>query len=306
MAEIDGQRRLNQLEMLCEAVGMHPDLTIPGVTSEFIERLVQQDLWALHRPVPLSAMNGNNPSLPIRENTYEPHQESIWRAKLELHRPRIERAIPCVGRLETTRAGRERVAGTGWLVRSDIVVTNRHVAAAAASALPNDPMRLRIDFLEEDGREDDDGTDAWSELRIEEVLYLAPEDALDLAFLRIEDHAAALQGAVIELGDDVEIGMDVCTIGYPTTRDTLYDPGYFFQMFGDMLGVKRLSPGTILGVSPQRIDHDCATLGGSSGSVILDMNSGRAVALNYGEDGPINFGVPARIVRERLERIARP
>ena len=304
MADTDPQREKNQLDILRELMDEQPDLPSLKFTTAQIEALLQRDDWSMNHYVPLSAWNLNNPSLRIEHRTY-PAASNTWRGKLEEHRTQIERVIPYVGRLETTRCGREKVEGTGWLVREDVVVTNRHVANAIGPSLADATARLRIDFVEENGRNRDAAVNTperQQEFRVLEVLYTAEELVLDLAFLRIAPGAGAKR-AVIELGEDPCVGMDVCTIGYPTLRDTIYSPAHFFLMFGAILGVKRLSPGKVLAVEPARTTHDCATVGGSSGSVILDMTSGKAVAINYAEKGRVNVGVPASIVRERLALI---
>lgn len=298
-------RALNQLDILRDKLRAGPTMVRPGFTPELIAALLEQDRWYMSLAVPRSAWNGNNPSLPLELGTFEPPSASVWTERLTTHRAQITRAIPHVGRLETTRLGTEKVEGTGWLVRNDVVVTNRHVARGIAGSIASQEARLRIDFLEEDGDNHDggaDGPESASESRVLEILYMAPEDPFDLAFLRIEPRGST-EDAMIELHDHVEVGMDVCAIGYPALRDTIYTEEYFYKMFGSLLGSKRLSPGSIVEASPERVSHDCATVGGSSGSVILDIASGKAVALNYGERDRVNDAVPARVIRERLAQL---
>lgn len=302
------QREKNQLERLRDLVLAQPQLVLPDITPAMIEALLQRDGWDMSIMVPTSAWNGNNVTLPVLRGTYAP-ATSIWRAKLEAQRAHIERAIPCVGRLERTEGNIERVEGTGWRVRDDVVVTNRHVAKGLLESIEKQTARLRIDFLEEDGSNGDPGEDEperGSEFRVLDVPYMAPEPEIDLAFVRIEPRTGA-ERAVIALGDDPRVGMDVCAIGYPAVRDTVYDAvyhrDYFFDIFGSLLGVKRVSPGTVTTIDGGRVSHDCSTAGGSSGSVVLDLATGKAIALNYGEGGRVNHAVPVSIVRQRLAGI---
>ena len=52
--------------------------------------------------------------------------------------------------------------------------------------------------------------------------------------------------------------------------------------------------------------HDCSTLGGNSGSVVLDLATGQAVGLHFaGRFLEANYAVPAAVVAARLERVLR-
>lgn len=300
----------NQLDQLLALVRAHPERLIPSIKPAFIEEILRRDHWTMSIAIPTSAMHGNNPTVPTLLDTFKVPATSIWQERLEANRKRIERAIPLVGRVETTVRGAdgedvEKVQGTGWLVRDDVVVTNKHVAGAIEAFVNSGDARLRIDFHEEDGDNQVAGPGAPErsfEYNVLDVVYQAPEKSLDLAFLRIEANATAPGGA-LELADLPEAGTYICAIGFPAVKDTLLRHEDFERMFGAILGVKRLSPGLIWAVEPGRIVHDCATMGGSSGSLILDLQTGKAVALNYGEDGPRNFAVPASIVRERLDLV---
>lgn len=309
MTDLLGERRIrNQLDILRELVRAQPQELLPDLTSAAIDELLRRDGWNMSLAIPASGWNGNNATLPVVAGTYA-EVTGIWRELLESRRPEIQRALPCVGRLEWTTQGQEKIEGTGWRVRDDMVVTNRHIAEGLLETITQPNARLRIDFVEEDENNVEAAEHAperAGEFRVVDVPYMAPEGALDLAFVRIETRGDARR-PVIELGEDPQAGTKVCAIGYPAVRDTVYDavlgPDYFSQIFGFLLGVKRVSPGTIITTAADRVVHDCATAGGSSGSVILDPASGKAVALNYGEDGRVNHAVPVSIIRERLAHI---
>jgi endonuclease G len=51
-------------------------------------------------------------------------------------------------------------------------------------------------------------------------------------------------------------------------------------IYGKIYNKKRLAPGSVWGVEPTRILHNCTTLGGNSGSVVLDLDSGKALGLH--------------------------
>ena len=58
---------------------------------------------------------------------------------------------------------------------------------------------------------------------------------------------------------------------------------------------------------PDVVLHDCSTLGGNSGSVLLDLATGEAVGLHFaGRFLEANYAVPAAVVAARLEQVLRP
>ena len=51
------------------------------------------------------------------------------------------------------------------------------------------------------------------------------------------------------------------------------------------------------------LEHDASTLGGNSGSVILDMATGLAIGLHFaGSFLQANYAIPAAVVRQVLEK----
>ena len=56
------------------------------------------------------------------------------------------------------------------------------------------------------------------------------------------------------------------------------------QIFANVFNVKRLQPGEIRTVFDQRhiLEHDCSTLGGNSGSCVVDLETKQVVGLHYG------------------------
>src|SRR6185436_11600225 len=106
----------------------------------------------------------------------------------------------------------------------------------------------------------------------------------------------------IPLAPRAQAGADGAVIGYPA-RDSRNDAGTMRDICGDGYNVKRLAPGRTTDVTPARLMHDCSTLGGNSGSVILDLATGEAVGLHFGGFFlETNFAVPASVVADRLER----
>ena len=104
---------------------------------------------------------------------------------------------------------------------------------------------------------------------------------------------------------DVQAGEDIAVVGYPA-RDSRNDAGLMSRIFGDVYDVKRFSPGKVDAVPKGvwHLTHDCTTLGGNSGSVVMDLATGRSVGLHFAGLYMIeNYAVPSSILRRyRRER----
>ncbi|MEO3854057.1 serine protease [Acrocarpospora sp. B8E8] len=231
--------------------------------------------------------------------------------RLASARPALERAIPSAGRVDL-RNHRLQWAGTAWMVREDIAVTNRHVAEVFArqngdafvfrTHFDGSMTRATLDWRREYQRP------AESRFRVEEVLWIEPDGSADVALLRVsatgEDGEA--QPPVIELMTEEEIAATtaVAVIGYPA-RDSRNSADDQRRLFGDVYGVKRLAPGQVTTAPADGLlQHDATTLGGNSGSVLIGLETGKAAALHFaGVEHVANHAVQAhvieRIIRER-------
>jgi endonuclease G len=269
-----------------------PSSVLPGVDPrEAIIRL-------FGRPVLLIRQDS------IVQQTFEDPESRTWLGRLEASRPLLEACIPAVGRIEVRGHSELGWVGTGWLVAENIVVTNRHVAAEFAFRngstftfrrnAEGELIRPSINFRCEYQQDEE------NEFRLEEVLHIEGPDGPDLALLRVRAKSA--------LGDDLPspIALDqepsrpdqwVVVIGYPAQDGRRNDPVIMQHVFGGIYQVKRLAPGSILAVSDAYFTHDCTTLGGNSGSVVLDLMSGRAVGLHFGgRYGRANYAIPSKVI----------
>lgn len=226
--------------------------------------------------------------------------------------PTIEPTLPLVGRIDVANfAGTADYLGTGWLVAPDVVVTNRHVAQLIArwdggtyrfrAGRFGDPLECSVNYARELGRAGD-GIDI---AKVEEVIWIEP-DALqaDIAFLKV---ARRSDGAVqdrIELAErDGEPGSGVAVIGYPARAPAhvIPDQAWMERIYGGTYDVKRIAPGLMDDESRGWATHDCTTLGGNSGSVVVDLATGRAMALHFAGLYMIeNYAVPASTIRRYL------
>lgn len=224
-------------------------------------------------------------------------------------RTRLARAIPSTGRIDL-RNHRHDWAGTAWVVAPDVVVTNRHVAAEFARphrdgfVFQGNPdgtaVVATVDWCHEFGSGHE------SRFRVEEVLWMEPDGSADVALLRL--CARGEQGqempAPIPLMSPAEIddrapGAWVAVVGYPAF-DSRNDAADQQRIFDGIFNVKRLAPGQVTYFSALPVlHHDATTLGGSSGSVVVDLDSGKAIGLHFGGiEGARNEAVHAGRVHE--------
>ena len=205
--------------------------------------------------------------------------------KLEQHRPAIEAALRSVCRIEADGHPEHDCLGTGFLVTDDVIMTNRHVAKLFVS-LGGPPWQVepgitvRVDFNEEflagEPREH----------AMTEVVSISTD--VDMALLRVAKTSSSGQPLPpplrISSTTSAVRGSDVYVIGYP-----LYNPlaaggnaEALHRIFSDLYGIKRVQPGQVTSLAPdtREIVHDCSTLGGNSGSCLIDLQSGDVIGLH--------------------------
>jgi endonuclease G len=232
----------------------------------------------------------------------------IWKARLEQAATPLSLAAAAVGRIEV-EGHRLDWVGTGWFVAEDVVVTNRHVAAEFARARGDGfvfrrgalgvPMSASIDLLEEIGSADS------LTCRLERVLHIEDDDGPDLAFIRIAPAAGHTPPPPIALASAaVELDEAIAVIGYPARDSRIPDVELMDRIFGNVYDKKRLAPGLIMRADERRIQHDCSTLGGNSGSVLVSLRTGAAVGIHFaGTFLTANLAVPGATIRARLDAV---
>jgi endonuclease G len=240
------------------------------------------------------------------------HSSEVIAERLRCAEKQLAESIPSVGRIEL-RNHRLEWVGTGWLVRPDIVVTNRHVAEEFGrrrgggfgfrSGPAGTLVRANLDCCREYGEIKE------SRFRVTDVLWIEPDGSVDVAVIRIsprdENGAAAPPPIPLMNSSDLNaagIGAWVAVIGYPA-YDNRCDSDDQRRIFDGIYGVKRIAPGQITGlISEQILHHDATTLGGNSGSLVLDLASGRAAAIHFGGlAGERNLAVQAPVITRVLE-----
>ncbi|MBI3435689.1 MAG: DNA/RNA non-specific endonuclease [Proteobacteria bacterium] len=215
-------------------------------------------------------------------------------------RGRIEAAIPSIGRVELPGSTRYPYGGTGFVVGDGLIMTNRHVAELFATGLGDrrlafiDGAKAGIDFLREFGQP------TGTTLMVRKVVMIHPY--WDMALLAVDGLPATRAPLKLALQDARDLaGRDIFVVGYPA-----FDPrnptDVQQNLFNGRFGVKRLQPGELQGGTQaasfgklvRAATHDCSTLGGNSGSAVIDLETGQVLGLHFGgQYQQQNFCVPA-------------
>jgi endonuclease G len=248
----------------------------------------------------------------VRNDQYEiPSDHHVWADRLRSGQARIHQAIRAVGRIELRGHPSYPWVGTAWLIAPDIIVTNRHVAEEFATSngrgfvfrpgLNGEAISGSIDYMEEYGSGGD------RSVAFDQVLFIARRaaDQPDLAVIRLRRDVDT--SPIPLAATSRPRGQYIAVIGYPARDDRRNDPQAARDIFGDIYEKKRLAPGEIQGNDhPVYFEHNCTTLGGNSGSVVLDAESGEAIGLHFaGRFERANYAVRSDVLRRYLDSLGR-
>jgi endonuclease G len=213
-------------------------------------------------------------------------------------RARLQKVIPSIGRVELPGATDYPYAGTGFVVGDGMVMTNRHVAEIFSDGLGTRGLVFKsgrhagMDFLHELDRP------TGPTFAVRDIIMIHPY--WDLALLAVDGLTAEpVRLSQRDPGDGIE--REVVAIGYPAF-DTRNDADVQNDLFRHVFGVKRMQPGLVRGRRSTEsfgkmvlaASHDCSTLGGNSGSAIIDLDTGEVLGLHFGGQYQLmNFAVPA-------------
>lgn len=226
---------------------------------------------------------------------------------------RLFSVLPLIGRIDVVNFPNVDYLGTGWFVDTDIVVTNRHVASLIARwdgrkfaftrGIGGQTIESSICTAHEF---DDLAPDASRMFNVTEVLYIERDGGHDVAFLKVARHTDGRGPSFISVAEnDASDDVPVCVIGYPARapKNVIPDQELMKKLYRDRFDVKRAAPGFTSGHEHASTTHDCTTLGGSSGSVVLELAMGKAVGLHYaGIYEENNFAVPASALADYIKR----
>ncbi|MGX1159802.1 endonuclease G [Arthrobacter sp. SLBN-100] len=280
--------------------GRGPQLEIGGQTVDRFE--FAQETIVLRTGRPVLAVVDDEAQL-----VFSDPESSVWESRLRDASGHLQAAARAVGRIEVEGHSLAWL-GTGWLVQPDVVVTNRHVAAEFGrhdgtsfvfkQGIAGTRMEASIDFLEEIG------STRERTFRLNRILHIEDSAGPDLAFIRLTPTRGSSLARPIGLSSHEDENEMVAVIGYPARDSRIPDQQLMDEIFGNVYNKKRLAPGQLIGSDPTSVRHDCSTLGGNSGSVVLSLSTGKAVGLHFaGRFLQGNFAVPGTVVAERLDKV---
>jgi endonuclease G len=237
----------------------------------------------------------------IHNNVFDPVPMDIWSHLNtdEVH-ARLEPLFPSIGRIELPATPTIPYGGTGFVVGPNLLMTNRHVARLFADGLGTrityHTGGSAIDFKREDGTPP---TDTSAHVDVTGVLMIHPY--WDMALLKVAALPASAKPLPLSiLAPEGLVGRDVIVVGYPA-RDYRNALDVQDRVFQKKYGVKRMQPGkaqareryTSFENLVDAMTHDSSTLGGNSGSALIDLQTGTVVGLHFaGEYLKANYGVP--------------
>ena len=277
--EIPGQKGLEKLSQ-------NQDANVSDVELDAMEAIILPKL----RPVTL-----------IRNGAYEPIGAPWTGLNAVAVRQRLEPLFASIGRIELPQSVLIPYAGTGFVVGPDLLMTNRHVAQIFTDGLGARELRFRageaaIDFKREAGDPDDDRANY---IEVREVVMIHPY--WDMALLRVAGLPKERPSLRLGVHPPEELaGREIAVIGYPA-RDPRNDSATQDEIFKHMYNVKRFQPGKARAVEKVQsfenlvgaVTHDASTLGGNSGSAVIDVATGEVLGLHFsGVYLKANFAVP--------------
>jgi endonuclease G len=288
--------------------------TPPTINADAARRILEEPESVPFLPDGLALeaiiLTVGRPVLFVKDDTFVDVPSETWNSKLEAVKAELDRSIVTVGRINLRNNPLYEWVGTAWLVRDDVLVTNRHVAVLFGDRdgqgyafRQSGPARMEatIDFRREYSNP------AIAEFKIKKILHIESANGPEIAFLRV-DWENANQGPVrrpIGLANaSPSEDMEVAVIGYPAKDPRTKIPTQMDQIYDSIYNVKRLAPGKV-SLFPGRNDlftHDCTTLGGNSGSIVVGLADGQAVGLHFGGiEKTANYAVAAPVVIARLK-----
>ena len=262
--------------------------------------MTNRPLTAEHKAVVEGIVIGNGlrPAIDIEKDTFDP-LPAIW-DDVNAARPKLTSLIRSVGRLNVSGHPKVSFAGTAFVCGRDLLLTNRHVAEEFMTAeTGSSQLRFKLGMSAD--------VDTKEEVGSAETLLLqctgqgAVSTEWDVALLQVDGLPVGLEAVPLSSAGPASFkDRTAATVGYPgfDEAENLIEQMLIFR---SVFNKKRLLPGKFTdifavqsyGHSVDALAHDCTTLGGSSGSIVIDVATLSVFGVHFaGESGVRNYCVP--------------
>lgn len=255
-------------------------------------------------------------SLLVVDGTIENPWSYQVKSNLMLYKPTIDRGIDAVGAVIIREYGNAPL-GTAWLIGDRTILTNRHVATECArhNKVTNKYMMTKTVLVNFTGEYKNEH-DMTLVFKVDRPLFIADPDDEDYAVFALEESGNRLPTPIPLRTRAPAVGEEVLAIGFPGKpfpgspgNATAAEQAENDKIFRGIYDVKRVSPGLVTKVEGMgKFCHDCSTLPGSSGSLLLDPVSGAAIGLHYAGSSfdtavPANYAVSSAYLFEKLNAL---
>ena len=214
-------------------------------------------------------------------------ESRYWDRRLALAGRELSRAASAVARVWLDGHPSLRWAGTCWFVTDTLAVTT----GAVAHEIRHPGVKARIE----------DGGQSFAVVDV--LMKDDPSLGAVLAFL-VVDKSHRSGASWRWSGEKVGTGAAVATIGYGA-RDSRTGDALLELVYERSFNQKCVAPGRLRTSSDDSfLTHDCASVGNTSGAVIVDLATGALVGLHVGGalDGP-GAGVRSSAVERALRAL---
>lgn len=229
---------------------------------------------------------------------------------LDDFRSQIKLLLPSIGRIDVPGLSNMIYAGTGFFVGKGLLMTNRHVALYFTGGVGAGSKYVTLQsgldtFFDPKYEVGAGGTgEGAKKYRVKKVLVVHPH--WDMALLEVDTDDGELPEGLKLASEPPQnfsggAQQNVFVVGYPML-DIRGNMPEQINIFRNIFGRKRLMPGFLRGFDNvetkwkrmlNAATHDTSTLGGNSGSAIIDLLSGTVLALHFGGRYlKMNYGVP--------------
>jgi hypothetical protein len=298
----DGQNeavRAEQERVLADAEAALLKLAVHGEDAQVDDRQMI-GLEAIIVP------DGTRPALFVQDDDVDPSvsEAGSWGGRISELRLGIAEVSRSVGRINSA-IGFPNYAGTGFVVAEGLIATNRHVLEELVGGPNPQPdgswkflQPVTIDFAAELER------DRKREFKVTGVAFSGPDainrvlktSNLDLALLTVEKNNGTEDlPPPLRLSRRIKAlrtGEEIYVMGYPARPYNDEVGEVLMRVFQDEYFVKRFAPGYV-DEGPDAVEdgghkrvftHDVSTLGGNSGSCVIEfLIQGKAVVgLHFG------------------------